>query len=40
MQLMNNQAMQLDARIRAIAEELDADFFDVADLAPARDFIS
>ena len=34
------QAMQLDARIRAIAEDLGADFFGVADLAPAHDFIS
>jgi hypothetical protein len=31
--------MQLDARIHAIAEDLGADFYGVADLAPALDFI-
>ena len=40
MQWKNKQAMQLDAKIRAIAEDLGADFFGVADLAPAHDFIS
>jgi epoxyqueuosine reductase QueG len=40
MQWKNYQAMQLDARIRAIAENLGADFFGVADLTPARDFIA
>ena len=40
MQWTNHQAMQLDARIRAIAEDLGADFFGVADLAPAHDFTS
>jgi epoxyqueuosine reductase len=32
--------MQLDARIQRIAEDLGADFFGVADLAPAHDFIT
>ncbi|MDD4652206.1 MAG: 4Fe-4S double cluster binding domain-containing protein [Methanothrix sp.] len=31
--------MQLDARIREVAKDLGADFYGVADLAPARDFI-
>jgi epoxyqueuosine reductase len=31
--------MQLDDRLRKLAEELGADFFGVADLSPARDFI-
>jgi hypothetical protein len=39
MQLKNYKAMQLDTRIRAIAEDLAADFYGVADLAPALDFI-
>jgi hypothetical protein len=32
--------MQLDARIRAIAEDLGADFYGVADLAPALEIES
>jgi epoxyqueuosine reductase QueG len=38
-QWKNFQAMQLDARIRGNAEDWGADFYGVADLTPARDFI-
>lgn len=31
--------MELDSRLRNLAEELGVDFFGVADLSPARDFI-
>jgi epoxyqueuosine reductase QueG len=39
-QWKNYQAMQLDARIRGNAEDWGADFYGVADLTPAHDFIA
>lgn len=37
---VNCHAVQLDDKLRYIAEDLGADFFGVADLAPAREFIA